>query len=209
MFSRDGAVPDELVRPVISMTRSSPYATRPPQKKAWRGTYSRTAPIYNSGRVGHAPQRASARGAELADLVKPGQVNAGGLASSGTQVIHCRRVGMHRKVPVRLDIHGVEVKCAMLLDTGASVTVLPKSVYRRGLARPLSGLRRIRLKTANGPMTCPVDRLHVSTTAYGRTLPVALTNDSVALLGANYFEGYRITIDLDRACIYVHPVEKQ
>jgi predicted aspartyl protease len=150
-----------------------------------------------------------ASGAELDDLVKPGQVNAAGLARGGPQVIHCQRVGMHLKVPVRLDIHGVEVKCSMLLDTGASLIVLPKSVYNRGLARPLSGLRRIRLKTANGPMTCPVDRLHVSTTAYGKTLSVALSNDSTSLLGANYFLGYRITIDLDRECIFVHSAEKQ
>jgi hypothetical protein len=148
-------------------------------------------------------------GLDMEELLGPGQVSATGPVATGTKVIHCRRAGMHLKVPVRLDIHGVEVKCSMLLDTGASLTVLAKSVYNRGLARPLNGLRRIRLKTANGPMTCPVDRLHVSTTAYGRILPVALTNDSMSLLGANYFVGHRITIDLNRECIYVHPGTKQ
>jgi len=38
---------------------------------------------------------------------------------------------------------------------------------------------------------------------------VALTNDSVSLLGANYFAGHRITIDLERECIYVHPNEEK
>jgi len=146
---------------------------------------------------------------EMEGLIRPGQVSATGPVVTGAKVIHCRREGMHLKVPVRLDIHGVDVKCSMLLDTGASLTVLAKSVYNRGLARPLDGLKRILLKTANGPMTCPVDRLYVSTTAYGRTLPVALTNDSMSLLGANYFVGHRLTIDLNRECIYVHPVTKQ
>jgi hypothetical protein len=148
-------------------------------------------------------------GLEMEDLVGPAQVNATGPVGAGTKVIHCRRAGMHLKVPVRLDIHGVEVKCSMLLDTGASLTVLAKSVYNRGLARPLGSLRSIRLKTANGPMTCALDTLRVITVAYSRTIPVALTNDSMSLLGANYFAGYRITIDLDRECIYVHPAEKQ
>ncbi|NQV31955.1 MAG: hypothetical protein HQ515_04630, partial [Phycisphaeraceae bacterium] len=36
-------------------------------------------------------------------------------------VIRCQRAGMHLKVPVTLDIHGVKIKTHMILDTGASV----------------------------------------------------------------------------------------
>jgi hypothetical protein len=150
-----------------------------------------------------------ARALGTGDLLLLGQSDASEQVDTETRVILCRREGMHLKVPVLLDIHGVDTKCSMLLDTGASVTVLAKSVYNKGLARPFAGLRTIRLKTANGPMTCPVDVLRVSTTAYTRTIPVALTNDSMSLLGANYFAGHRITIDLDRECVYIHPVEKQ
>lgn len=121
------------------------------------------------------------------------------------KVILCQRKGMYLQVPVRLDVHGVSVKTMMVLDTGASVTVLAKSVYHRGVARPMRKLKTLRLKTASGSMTCPVDTLKVSTSAFTRSVPVALTNDSVSLLGANYFAGHRITIDLERECIYVHP----
>jgi len=121
------------------------------------------------------------------------------------QVIRCQRENMHLMVPVNVNIHGVEVKTAMLLDTGASVTVLSKSVYKRGLARHVTELKTMRLTTGNGPVTCPVDTLRVSTTAYARRIHVALVDGSTSLLGANYFADRRFTVDLDRECIYVHP----
>ena len=93
----------------------------------------------------------------------------------------------------------------MILDTGASITVLAKSLYNRGIAKPLDSLARVRMKTANGFITCPVDRLIISTSAYTKTISVALTNDSTSLLGANYFSDRRITMDLNNECIYVHP----
>jgi len=129
----------------------------------------------------------------------PNQVN------KQTNVIPCQRAGMHLKVPVTLDIHGVKIETAMILDTGASVTVLAKSLYSQGIAKPLDSLPRVRMKTANGIITCPVDTLQVSTSAYTNKIPVALTNDSISLLGANYFAGHRITIDLKNECIYIHP----
>ncbi|MFC1652914.1 aspartyl protease family protein [Planctomycetota bacterium] len=121
------------------------------------------------------------------------------------QAIQCQRIGMHLKVPVVLDIHGVEVRTAMILDTGASMTVLPKSIYNRGLTKPLDSLRTVQMQTANGMATCPVDRMLVSTTAYSKTMHVALTSGSMSLLGADFFAGHRITMDLERECIVVHP----
>ena len=174
----------------------------------------RPSPLGNSGPVtftmpsdqdGEHLARALAR--EV--LLLSEQPEGAGSVGSEIQVIPCQRAGMHLRVPVQVDIHGVDIKTTMLLDTGASVTVLAKSVYSKGLARSMRDLKTVRLRTANGPMTCPVDSLRVSTTAYARTIPVALTNDSMSLLGANYFAGHRITVDLDRECIYVHPEEKQ
>jgi predicted aspartyl protease len=109
------------------------------------------------------------------------------------------------KVPVTLDIHGVKIKTAMILDTGASLTVLAKSLYSQGLGKPLDSLPRIRMKTANGMITCPVDTLQISTSGYTNKISVALTSDSISLLGANYFAGHRITMDLENECIHIHP----
>jgi len=145
------------------------------------------------------------RSSETAGLLASGPFDDSNQASGAIQVIRCQRVGMHLKVPVTLDIHGVKIRTSMILDTGASMTVLAKSLYNRGIAKPLDSLARIRLKTANGFITCPVDTLVISTSAYTKTIAVALTNDSTSLLGANYFSDRRITLDLNNECIYVHP----
>ena len=146
-----------------------------------------------------------ARALEQAVLLQSAQSEETRPEDGGIQVIRCERQGRHLKVPVELDIHGVTVRTVMLLDTGASITVLAKSAYTQGLARPFGELQTMRLKTANGLMVCPVDTLEVSTAAFTRTMPVALTDRAVSLLGADYFAGHSITLDLDRACIYVHP----
>ena len=142
---------------------------------------------------------------KTAELFLTGQSDSPNQVNEQTNVIRCQRAGMHLKVPVTLDIHGVKIKAAMILDTGASVTVLAKSLYSQGIAKPLDSLPRVRMKTANGIITCPVDTLQISTSAYTNKIPVALTNDSISLLGANYFAGHRITMDLKNECIYVHP----
>ena len=142
---------------------------------------------------------------KAAEFFLTGQSDGPDRVNKQTNVIRCQRAGMHLKVPVTLDIHGVKIKTAMILDTGASVTVLAKSLYSQGIAKPLDSLPRIRMKTANGIITCPVDTLQISTSAYTNKVPVALTNDSISLLGANYFAGHRITMDLKNECIYIHP----
>jgi hypothetical protein len=120
-------------------------------------------------------------------------------------IIPCQRIGNHLKVPMTVDIHGVVVNTAMILDTGASVTVLPKAVYDRGLSKPLDGLPTVQLQTANGMMTCPVDRLSLTTAGYTKTIPVALTAGGMSLLGADYFAGHSMTLDLERQCIVLNP----
>ena len=145
------------------------------------------------------------RGFETADLLSSSPFDDAHQVNGQMKMIRCQRVGMHLKVPVTLDIHGVKIRTSMILDTGASMTVLPKSLYNRGIAKPLDSLARIRMKTANGFITCPVDRLTISTSAYTKTISVALANDSTSLLGANYFSDRRITMDLNNECIYIHP----
>lgn len=142
---------------------------------------------------------------KTADLFAENPPHGPNQANQQTIVIRCKRAGMHLKVPVTVDIHGVEVKTDMILDTGASVTVLAKSLYSQGLSKPLDSLPHIRMKTANGMITCPVDTLKISTAAYANKIAVALTNDSTSLLGANFFAGRRITIDLENECISIHP----
>ena len=198
LYSLDGLVV------TMAFVRDPVSERTPIQLRIARSALGNAGPITLTVPADHEPERV-ARALEGNLLRQAAQADGPASTDSEVQVILCRREGMHLMVPVQVNIHGVEVKTAMLLDTGASVTVLSKSAYNRGLARPLAELESMRLTTTNGPVTCPVDTLRVSTSAYARSVPVALTNGSRSLLGANYFAGRRFTIDLDRACIYVHP----
>jgi hypothetical protein len=121
------------------------------------------------------------------------------------EVIQCQREGMHLKVPTELNIHGFKIKTDMLLDTGASFTVISKQLYSKGQTIPTGKLQKQRIQTANGLIECPIDILEVSTTAYARKVEVAIVDDCDPLLGANYFDRHAFTVDLDNQCIYIHP----
>ena len=121
------------------------------------------------------------------------------------EVIQCQREGMHLQVPTELNIHGIKIKTDMLLDTGASFTVISKQLYSKGQTIPTGKLQKQRIQTANGLIECPIDILEVSTTAYARKVDVAIVDDCDPLLGANYFARHVFTIDLDNQCIYIHP----
>lgn len=121
------------------------------------------------------------------------------------KVIQCQREGMHLRVPTELNIHGKKIKTDMLLDTGASVTVISKELYSKGQTVPTEKLQKQRIQTANGLVDCFIDILGISTIAYSRKVEVAIVDDCLPLLGANYFAGHVFTVDLDNQCVYVHP----
>ena len=152
-----------------------------------------------------------------ADIVKePPQdmryASAGAAAGSSTSTfmsrvaaIACKRTGSHLAVPVTLDIHGELVETELVLDTGASITVVPRSVYVRGNAKPIETLPRRRLLTVGGPVTAYIDQIGISTSAYSKETVIAISDTDARLLGANYFEGSVFTVDLDRESVYIHP----
>jgi hypothetical protein len=121
------------------------------------------------------------------------------------EIIECQREGMHLQVPTVINLHGSKVKTDMLLDTGASISVISRQLYSKGKTIPTEKLPKQRIQTANGLIECPVDILEVSTTAYARKVEVAIIDDCMPLLGANYFARQVFTVDLDNECIYIHP----
>lgn len=121
------------------------------------------------------------------------------------ETITGKRRGNHLIVRVSLNIHGKEIETEMMLDTGASVTTIPFGLYKKGNAKPLSELKREKFETAKGIIQSYIDEVQVSTSAYSKTITVAISNYDTALLGANYFEGNVFTVDVDNECIYVHP----
>ncbi|MDP3297991.1 MAG: retropepsin-like aspartic protease [Thermodesulfovibrionia bacterium] len=119
--------------------------------------------------------------------------------------IQGKRKGNHLLLPVRLDIHGDEIDTELLLDTGASITTIPYDLYKRGNPISLTDLKKEQFQTANGIVIAYIDRFKLKTSAYTKEIEVAIINNDVSLLGANYFEGNVYTIDLTNECIYIHP----
>jgi len=124
------------------------------------------------------------------------------------QKIECTRVGNHLTIPTTIDIHGREIRADMMLDTGASLSLVPIKLYSRGNAEPLADLRSIKLQAVGGLVDHYLDDLLLSTSAYSKTLPVAISPSNMALLGADYFEGIVFTVDVENECVYVHPKSK-
>lgn len=121
------------------------------------------------------------------------------------ETIACKKEGLHLVVPVTLDIHGKSVQIDMILDTGASVTIVPMKLYLKGTPKPLSQLRRQEFQTAERTIQCYIDEVQVSTSAYSKTSIIAISDYDTPLLGANYFEGIVFTVDVENECIYVYP----
>ena len=79
----------------------------------------------------------------VADQVTDSPVyDAMGRLPNRLEVIQCQREGMHLMVPTELNIHGTKIKTDMLLDTGASVTVISKQLYSKGQTIPFEKLQK-------------------------------------------------------------------
>jgi predicted aspartyl protease len=125
-------------------------------------------------------------------------------------IISCRKLNDHLVVPANIDIHGKDVKIDLLLDTGASMTTIPLKYYLAGNPKELATLEKKDFLTANGKVSFPIDVLSVNTTAFSKSIEVAMSEDNnLGLLGSNYFKGTVFTVDVDNECIYVHASESK
>lgn len=121
------------------------------------------------------------------------------------QIIVCKRRGNHLYVPCKLIINNKSVRTDLMLDTGASYTVIGKSCYRQISNRNLSILKKRVFNTANGTITMAMDDIVVETAAYSVPLKVSISSDeNVALLGADYFNTKLFTVDIQGERIYIH-----
>lgn len=124
-------------------------------------------------------------------------------------VISCRKMNDHLIVPTTLNIHGKDVKVDLLLDTGASLTIIPLKAYLTGNPKEIPALEKKEFQTANGKVLLPVDIITVNTTGFSKNIEVAMSDDNnLGLLGSNYFKGTVFTVDTDNECIYVHASER-
>lgn len=103
-------------------------------------------------------------------------------------------------------IVGGAYECLMMLDTGASMTVISKESVERTTyeGENLSKLETRTFSTAKGLMTCPIIKRNISVAGIDKELPVAINvNDRFNLLGVDFFKDYNYIIDSMDNCIYI------
>lgn len=103
-------------------------------------------------------------------------------------------------------IVGGAYECLMMLDTGASMTVISQELAGRTSyeGEDLSNLETRTFSTAKGLMTCSIVKRNISIAGIDRELQVAVNvNDKLNLLGVDFFKGYNYTIDSGDNCIYI------
>jgi predicted aspartyl protease len=115
-----------------------------------------------------------------------------------TIVLQGRREGGHLYLPVQFQTEGKSVTHECLVDTGATITTVPKSILK------ISTEEEGQFSTANGLVKLPVASSMVTVGAIAKELRIALSSDNdTALLGANFFEGFVYTIDLENSAVYL------
>ena len=94
----------------------------------------------------------------------------------------------------------------MMLDTGASMTVLPRELVEKTFNK---GDDKIRLEqktfsTAKGLMACSIIDRNIVVGTLDKRISVAINeNDDTSLLGMNFFESNNYIIDAKKEHIYI------
>jgi predicted aspartyl protease len=137
------------------------------------------------------------------DFKKTLEINYGGteqkiVKAGATIVLYGRRDGSHIILPVTFDGEGNKFTRDCLVDTGATLTTAPRSLLH------VASTEERQFSTANGVVKMPIGKAMVSVGELSREISVAMTSsDEVSLLGANFFDDFVYTIDLENNAIYL------
>jgi predicted aspartyl protease len=125
----------------------------------------------------------------------------GNSVSKEAVILKGKRDHGHLLLPIKVTIGHETKSLTLLLDTGASLTSIPDSVYSDGVR--LHGLSTKEFATANGTVLAKVDKLSVSVGSLTKTLDVAIMPGDVGLLGVNFLDGYIYTVDIENEAVYL------
>jgi len=113
-------------------------------------------------------------------------------------VLHGRRQGSQLFLRVNIEANGGNYLCECLVDTGATMTTVAKAQV------PLQPTDRNEFTTANGQISMPFAKAAVTVGDITKEIGVAVAPTlRVNLLGANFFEDFVYTIDLENSAIYL------
>ncbi len=96
------------------------------------------------------------------------------------------------------------VECTMMLDTGASNSVISLELAQKTGSEDLNKVSRRKFYTAKGELSCPIVEREILVNGIGRKQSVAVNpQDDLNLLGVDFFESKEYMIDSASKCIYV------
>ena len=119
--------------------------------------------------------------------------------------IDFKEINGHIFIPVIvIGEYGSPETIMMLLDTGASMTIISLELAQKTGQEDLDGVPQETFSTANGSMTCPIVQREIIVGELDRKQAVAVNlEDDSNLLGVDFFESRDYIIDSTSKCIYV------
>lgn len=110
----------------------------------------------------------------------------------------------HILLPVVVSGAGGIYECLMMLDTGASKTVISLELAQKTGFEDLNLVKKIQFSTAKGILSCPIVERNVRAGNIGGNQEVAVNvESSINLLGMDFFENKNYVIDASSNGIYV------
>ncbi len=120
--------------------------------------------------------------------------------------IDFREENGHMFIPVTVLGSDGSYELVMMLDTGASVTVISKELAQKTGHENLNNTPTKTFSTANGLMSCPIVQRELVVGDLDKKQSVAVNlspSDDTNLLGVDFFESKGYIIDSSSKCIYV------
>jgi predicted aspartyl protease len=110
----------------------------------------------------------------------------------------------HIFIPVIVSGEYGSYECTMMLDTGASMTVISVELAQKTGREDLNNISRKTFWTAKGLMSCPIVQRELVVGSLDKKQSVAVnSSDDTNLLGVDFFESSGYIIDNSSKCIYV------
>ena len=118
--------------------------------------------------------------------------------------VDCEKYESHLLLPIEISGTNGVMGCRALLDTGASVTMVPSGIIAKTGRDNLQKAPRRTFSTVNGTISCPIVRREVNIGGIRRNIEVAVNQqDSLTLVGMNFFAGMDYIVDSGHSAVYM------
>jgi len=118
--------------------------------------------------------------------------------------VDCEKYESHLLLPIEISGTNGVMGCRALLDTGASVTMVPADIVTKTGRDNLQKAPRRTFSTVNGTISCPIVRREVNIGGIRRNIEVAVNQqDSLTLVGMNFFADMDYIVDFGQSAVHM------